>query len=90
MTSWLASLLAALLPKLLQYFWSIASVEIKKQVAAKEFKDWMKKDLASYEALVRKIDDLEEQGVIDPTMSEKLKNEKIKIETDLLNGVHRS
>lgn len=91
MQTWLAGLLAAMIPKLLEYLWSIASNEIKDQLADSRIKAHVQKTIAEYENLILRYDDISDaNGGLTPEEKAKLKAEKIKLEEGLINGIHKN
>jgi hypothetical protein len=89
MPAWIASLVATALPKLLEWLWKLASKELQDYLAKERIREHVQAALKEYEAAVLKHDDLVEKGELTPQKAEEIKNEKIKIETDILNGVYR-
>jgi hypothetical protein len=91
MQAWLAGLLAAMIPKLLEYLWGIASKEVQEQLAAARIKEHIQKTISEYESLILKYDDISDaKGGLTPEEKSKLKAEKIKLEEGLVNGIHKN
>lgn len=88
MSTWLAGLIAAIIPKLLEYLWSIASKEVQEQLAAARIKEHVNKTIAQYEKLILEYDEIaDKKGGLSPDEKEKLRLEKIKLEEALINGI---
>jgi hypothetical protein len=90
MQAWLAGLLAAIIPKLLEYLWAKASKELQDQLASKRIEEHVKKTIAQYEDLVLKFDAISDaKGGLTLEEKEKLRLEKIKLEEALINGISK-
>jgi hypothetical protein len=88
MSAWLASLIAAIIPKLLEYLWSIASKEVQEQLAAARIKEHVNKTISTYEKLILEYDEISDKnGGLSHDEKEKLRLEKIKLEEALVNGI---
>lgn len=88
MQAWLAGLIAAIIPKLLEYLWSIASKEVQEQLAAARIKEHVNKTIAQYEKLILEYDEIsDKKGGLTLEEKEKLRLEKIKLEEALINGI---
>lgn len=88
MQAWLAGLIAAVIPKLLEYLWSIASKEIQDQLAAQRIKEHVNKIIKQYEDLILQYDEIsDKKGGLTLEEKEKLRLEKIKLEESLINGI---
>lgn len=90
MPAWIASIIAAALPKLLEWLWGKASDALKDRLAEDRIRAHVQKALQEYEQLVLKHDDLQDKGTLTPEKSQEIKNDKIKLEEDILNGVLRA
>lgn len=88
MQAWLAGLIAAIIPKLLEYLWGIASKEVQEQLAAARIKEHIADTIKKYEEIILAYDEVsDKQGGLTKEQKDKLRAEKIKLEQDLFNGI---
>jgi GH35 family endo-1,4-beta-xylanase len=90
MQAWLAGLIAAIIPKLLEYLWSVASKEVQEQLAAARIKEHIATTIEKYEKIILAYDEVsDKQGGLTKEQKDKLRAEKIKLEQDLFNGISK-
>lgn len=86
----LEKVLIGILMKLLKVGWDFASDQYRDKLAEKRIKAHVKDLIAQYEKLILKYDDLHDKGELTDDKKEALRQEKIRLEEGLLNGIHTS
>lgn len=89
MQAWIAGVLAILIPKLLEWLWTRASDELKDKLAEDRIRAHVKEALTAYEKLILERDDLYDKGQLTQEKEQEIINEKVRLETDILNGASR-
>lgn len=88
MGAWFAGLIAAIIPKVLEYLWSVASREVQDQLASARIKEHVATTISKYEKLILEYDEIaDKQNGLTKEQKEKLRLEKIKLEEGLVNGI---
>lgn len=75
------------------WIWKKIEAKIREQIAEQEINARVqikvKEILDKYEKIVLEFDELKDSGKLTEADKERIRNEKIRLETDLLNGVSR-
>lgn len=86
MAAFFSSLLATLIPKLLELLWSKADKVLKEQLAKNQLKNYIDQIQADYNKVRAEYENLKLLNKLNEQEIEKLRAAKIKLEEKLLNS----